>query len=644
MSCLLLILLVAGPALAAGRGPQRVYLACGLADDDLTAFSAHVAADADAVLLIDTPEAKGANAAFLAAAPDAVLTAVGDTDAAAVEKRVGRRPAAVLSWPDRVWGALFAQPQRVVVCRSQPRRLFLHAAALAGTAGAPLVVLRTPDDEAELRRRLAAWRPTEVFAVGVGGDALRDRPDGCRITSLTTSAAALTAALKLIGHPSALVVANPDDQRQGQGGMSGFAPYVAARKRAALVLTDEAGDARAAVEAALKRPALARADALVLVAGLQAIPTERRANPQPGKDPEVFADPLTPHGDEPFTFATGRLFHDDPGCLALLLARQALLAARPGPRRALVASNPGGGLPLLETFSRHTARELANAGYRTTAFFGDDVDRDKVRKLMPEQDLFLWEGHYGTLVKEFGFLTWDEPLPASLIVLQSCLALKEEEAAPLFRRGAVGVVGSATRTYSGSGGAFTVAFLDALNYEGQSLGGGLRQAKNFLLAYSLLKEKRLGEKAKLGGANVRSALAFSLWGDPTLTLPRPEPGEGALAPVRHEVKGNSIVISLPDTAYEPVKVKHYEARMRPNARLAGLLTTPDDEDVKEFVPFIFCEVHLPRAPEGKTPRLTSRLNERSWAFLWDARRRSGYLLLTPRQRDTREARFHVEWE
>src|SRR5262249_25537110 len=185
-------------------------------------------------------------------------------------------------------------------------------------------------------------------------------------------------------------------------------------------------------------------------------------------------------------------------------------------------SNPGGGLALLETFSRHTVNEMRNAGYRTTAMFGNEADKEKVRKLVPEQDIFLWEGHYRTLIDDYGFLTWTEPLPPALYFLQSCLALKEEEASPLFQRGAMAMVGSSTRTYSGTGGAFTVAFFDAMLYEGQSLGCSLRQAKNFLNCYSLLKEKRLGDKAKLTGVNVRSAWAFTLWGDPTLPLPRPE--------------------------------------------------------------------------------------------------------------------------
>src|SRR5690349_22932401 len=43
---------------------------------------------------------------------------------------------------------------------------------------------------------------------------------------------------------------------------------------------------------------------------------------------------------------------------------------------------------------------------------------------------------------------------------------------------------------------FSLAFFNAMLYENRPLGGCLRQAKNFLLAYSLLKEKRLGKNAK----------------------------------------------------------------------------------------------------------------------------------------------------
>ena len=277
--------------------------------------------------------------------------------------------------------------------------------------------------------------------------------------------------------------------------------------------------------------------------------------------------------------------------------------------------------------------------------FGEEADKDKMRKLLPEQDLFLWEGHYRTLIDDFEFLKWTEPLPPSLCFMQSCLALKQEEADLLWRRGAVAVVGSSTRIYSATGGAFTLAYFDALLYDDLSLGGSLRQAKNFLLAYSKLKEKRLGDKAKLAGANLRSAWAFSLWGDPTLKFPHPPRPTKELTAVHAVVRDNTVEISLPAATYDEVKVGKYEAHMMPNARLAGLLTaSPTEEDVRVLVPFVFAEVHLPQAPPGQTPKLSGRVPEKNWVFCWDARRRTGYLLVTPRSKDQKELRFRVEWE
>jgi hypothetical protein len=288
--------------------------------------------------------------------------------------------------------------------------------------------------------------------------------------------------------------------------------------------------------------------------------------------------------------------------------------------------------------------ELRNAGYETTALFGRDISRDDLRKLLPEQDLFLWEGHHNTLINDFAFPEWDEPLPPTLVFLQSCLALKEYKVQGLLRRGAVGVVGSSTRVYSGSGGACSLAFTDGVLYEGQSLGGSLRQAKNFMVAYAALKEKRLGDQAKRSGANVRSAWAFSLWGDPTLRLPRPEAPADALTPVRHDVHGSEIVISLPGTAYDKVSTSKFQVRMMPNARLAGLVHKEKEDDGQALIPFIFAELALPEGPAGRTPRLSSRLPSSQYVFCWDARRRVGYLLFMPGAREQQELRFHVHWE
>ncbi len=649
---LALVFVLVSPASA----ERIVYVASGLTDEQLIVCTASVAASSrTGPVLIDVPAAAKANAAFLAAYKPERIVPIGHfpDGTAELEQRLDSKLAPALEWgdgpTDGYWKELYPTVERVVVSPAEPSRLLLQSATLAGALGAPLLIRQGGEaEEKRLMDRLAEWKPREVFAVAGAAAQARELPGG-RIEALANeeAVARLTARELARKNPvRTLVVANPEDVTRKTGRMSLLAPAIAIRHRAPLLLTNEAGEnVEAVVEAATKREELRHADVVILVADLRAIPTHRRPNPAAGKDETIEMEPLTPEGESAYTFAVGRLFHEEPAITAVVLARQLLLAGVSGPRRALVVSNPGGGLPLLETFSRNTTREIRNAGYQTTSLFGDDVTPQKVRQLVPEQDIFLWEGHYRTLIDDFGFLTWTERLPPSLIMLQSCLALNEKEAQPLLERGAVALVGTATRTYSGTGGAFTLAFFDGMLYNDQSLGGALRQSKNFLVTYTILKKKRLGDAAKLTGANIRSAWAFTLWGDPTLTLPKPEAAQNALPAVTTEVHGNTILLKLPDRHYDPVKVGKYEARLLPNSRLAGLITSSkEEEDMRMLVPFLFTEVRLPNAPEGKTPHLHGRLPERNWVFLWDARRKAGYLLVTPRGRDTEEVRFRVEWE
>ncbi len=645
-------LLALAPAWAPARDERVAYLAGGLGDDDLVVLSAHLAAGGgNAVLLVDTLAAAEPLRRFLEAfAPERVVPVGTFDDPAGLEKRLGRPTAPVRPWKDlaALRAELFPRAPRVVVCAGGSRRLLLQAACLAGTAGAPLLTAPADTaDDARLAARLKAWETREVLVAGKP-----DRltlPRGLKRLDLPTEAEVAAEHLKRLrgqGPPSALaalVLANPADPGD-KGGMSALAPWVALRTRGVLLLTNDAGDnANTIVRDALNIHALRRVDALVLAAHPRAIPVDRRPNPIEGKDPFIEMEPMTPTGEEPFSFATGRLFHQDRGIASLVLARERLLDKGPAPRRALVASNPGDSLPLLEMFSRHTAREMQSRGYDTTALFQEGVDKDLLRKVMPQQDIFLWEGHHKTMVEDFGMPKWTEPLRPALVVLQSCLALNEEEVKPLFVRGALGVVGSSTRTYSGSGGAFTLSFFDALMYEDQTLGGALRQAKNFLLAYSILKQKRLGADAKLAGANIRSAWAFSLWGDPTLRLPAPDPRPDAPPAVRHEVRSQGLTVTLPEEKYDKIVSEKFQTRMWPNGRLAGLLTADEEGDERNLIPLVFVEVRLPRAVDGQTPRLKGRLAARNWVFTWDARRKVGYLLIRPPSRDEREFRFSVSY-
>jgi hypothetical protein len=641
---------------ARSKAERQVFLGGNLSDEQIVTFTTTVFASGHpGVVLLDSANSSSAAKNFLASfQPERVIPVgsfpEGITD---LERRLNITPAPGIPWtrgpPEAIWQALFPQARRVVVCPAKPRRLLLHAACLAGVVRAPLVVLHDTEKESDqLRRRLARWQTSYVYAVGGAAKVCRSLGD-IKVYRLTDEQAVATAYLRRQvkkGPVRTLVVANPSDNKNKQGGMSALAPWIALQKRAVLLLTNDQGDnTNAIVRAALKNEYLLRADALILVADLKAIPMEQRPNPIPAdKDPYIEMEPLTPRGAEPFSFATGRLFNEDPSIVALLLARQRLLRrAAASERKVLVVSNPAGGLPLLEAFSRNTAKEFANRGYQMTTMFGHEADQKSLRKLLPEQDIFLWEGHHNTLIREYCVQEWPEPLRPALVFLQSCLALAEPKAQPFLERGAIGVVGSSTRTYSGSGGACAMAFFDALHYDHQTVGGSLRHAKNFLLAYSLLKEKRLGKNAKHKGANTRASWAFTLWGDPTVKLPTPKYPDNSLAPVRHKVIGNTIVISLPDTAYPKVVTSKYQTRMRPNARMAGLLRG-GDEDGKRLVPFVFTEVHLPKAPPGKVPHLRSRIPGKQWIFCWDGRRQYGYLLITPRAKDQHELRFRIQWE
>ena len=419
-----------------------------------------------------------------------------------------------------------------------------------------------------------------------------------------------------------------------------------ASENAPLLLTDEGGhNVEEIVKAAVRQETMKKVENVLYVADLNAIPLLRRPNPiSTDKDELIEMEPLTPNRMEPFTFAIGRLFHDDPAVVPLLLARQQLLAHAQGPRKALIASNSGNSLPLLEAFSRNTAKELKNAGYQTTARFRTEVEPEELRRLICDTDIFLWEGHCTTIIRDYGLPNWDEPMRPSLVFLQSCLALREAKVQPLLSRGAVAVVGSSTRTYSASGGACSLAFFNALTYDEQSLGASLRQSKNFMLAYTMLKEKRLGEAATRTGANHRTAWAFTLWGDPTLKMPRPTTPENALPHIRSETVGNTIAITLPEEAHEKVKTTKFQVEMMPNARLAGLLRKEKEEDGQPLVPFIFAEVRMPKARAGCEPKLHSKVASNRWVFVYDPRRNTGYILVTSRKADEREMRFHVEWQ
>jgi hypothetical protein len=644
----------------------RVFLLGKMSEEARISLSVAVAASPlGGLVLVDSPTMSPYLAEFLRASqPDEVIP-VGSfaEERVALERRMNVTCKDIVPWdedmPPTLGEGLFPHANKVVVCPSQPRAQLLQAACLAGTLQAPLWILPTTGDDRvtqqsidNLSKQLTRWQTRQLTLVGQAKN-LVVTEHRLRRQTLANEAAVAREHRKVLASQGAietLVAANPFDS--DRGGQAAFAPWMCVQKQAPLLLTNAAGtNVNSLVEEASRLPELNHLDAVLIVANLKAIPVEQRPNPIPAdKDQVIDMEPLTPTGTHPFSFSVGRLFHDDPAGLPLLMARQRLLRRAPhGPRRVLIASNVGGSMPLLETFSRHTALEFRNNGYETTAFYGKDVEGPELRRLMPQQDIFLWEGHHNALIRDWHYPSWDEPLPPSLVFLQSCLALKDYKVQPVLGRGAIGVVGTSTRTYSASGGACSLAFFDALLYENQTLGGSLRQAKNFLLAYTLLKEKRLGTQLR-SGANLRAAWAFTLWGDPTLRLPPPPLPEQYRPAIRHEVRGDTLILAMPNDQQERVVTRKgeeagYQAQMPANGRLAGLIRKDRrDEDGTPLVPFVFAEVHLPQCPQGYQPVLHGRLPASRYVFCWDERRRCGYLLATPRPEDQDELRFHIDWQ
>jgi hypothetical protein len=127
-------------------------------------------------------------------------------------------------------------------------------------------------------------------------------------------------------------------------------------------------------------------------------------------------------------------------------------------------------------------------------------------------------------------------------------------------------------------------------------------------------------------------------------MPHAEAPEQAVAPVKHVVIGNTIVVTLPDETHDKIDTPRYQAVVPANARLAGLVRKQDMVDQHKLVPFVFAEVLVPKAVPGKTPHIRTRLPETHWVFCYDDRCQRGYLLVTPRASDHGELRFQISWE
>jgi len=642
----------------ADDGPPRagaVILAGEMPNPDLMALTVAVAAFApDTTFLMDTPKARTSVKLFLDSTRPAKVQLVGRFPPTVDPlRRWGVGPPVLdteKATRDPVafaWSLAPAGVGRCVVTPAEPGEELFRAAALAGAMKVPMFVLRDGDDPVRGLKELASAKGVrQVYAVGAAAAAV-SQMGGVEVVRLA-DAAAVDAAhrreLAKAGPPRLWVLASPGDV----DGCGVFAPWVSTLRKAPLILTDEEGmNSEKVFNAALQGPDARSVDQMIVVADPDAIPQAKRRNPTAGRDGDsVDVEPWIPTKKNTLiTVPSGRLFNPDRAGVPLMLARAKMLNEAKGPPKVMISSNPGDGLRLLETFSRNTGREMENAGCKVTSMFGRfTMTESQARKAMMEHDYFIWEGHNGTVRGRFGVGRFQDPMRPSIAFIQSCAELNAQVAGPLLDRGAVAVIGTPNRMFSGSGGAYVLAFSDALAYDGMTVGQAMRHAMNYMLLYAELKEMRLGGDARLGGANRRAAWTFCLWGDPLAKLPTPTPSKDALPRLQSTGSKNLITVKLPEAKYPTTEVMPYRAEMYPGGRLAGLYSFDGEDEGKTLVPLAFVEVHIPDAPAGKTPHLSSRVPARNYVFKWDDRRKVAYILLLPRDKDVADVEFRVHWD
>src|SRR5262249_3103628 len=154
----------------------------------------------------------------------------------------------------------------------------------------------------ELGRLVRDWQAKRAYLIG-SADKLMDALADVSTAELPDETAVAAESARRLGTTNTLVVTNPVDGKEGRPSLSGLAPWIALRKRAALLLTNATGDnVEEIVASALRRESQRQADTLLLVGDLEAIPMRHRPNPIPGdKDSHIEMEPLTPAGSEPFT-------------------------------------------------------------------------------------------------------------------------------------------------------------------------------------------------------------------------------------------------------------------------------------------------------------------------------------------------------
>lgn len=488
---------------------------------------------------------------------------------------------------------LWPKATRVVAAPPADYAWLLRAAAFAGATDAALLPLG--ESGSVTAADLQGWNLEVIYLLP---GARVEAPEGAGVdvaVSIEDAAALEAELLRLLAEPpTAVVVANPADRlaKFSPSVLSMVAPVESAIHRSPLVLVDSSDPVE------IEEQVLRFIDThgitpthLILVGDELALRSHRVPDPvrmaggpeSIGGDADVRVEIFSRiEKEEPQDFAVGRIAAESSAQASVVLAGQ-VGAPRKGRRKPVaVLSNADQVFSLGEAISRTTVNELRNLGVDVGAYFRDKVTPEVIAQSLGGSALLVWEGHARdlTLEQQGGLTTEEAP---SFVILQGCYTLDRSDPYILMQHGTIAIVATSAAIYSASGSAFAKALFDALLYDGADLGTAVRNARNYLLALTKLKRRRGYEEWH---KTYRAALAFALWGDPTLRpkLPTRRP---KVSPTVWQLGEEEVELTIGVGRLPKVEVDRYQVRPVPRAMLGGLILTEEGSENRELKELFF---------------------------------------------------------
>lgn len=578
------VLLLAQPAFAA----PTVYLVP--ADDAALAVMTLIGKGLkDPVLLADArdqatlsaaaAEWKGSvNCRHRASAPTAVVEAMvslGDAGCATVPD-LGAMAHEL--WPD---------PKAVVAVAEDDYPWLLRGAAFAGIRGAALLPIAAGSKLTPAA--VEGWKHLETIYLTPGVEP--DLPaNGPVVTRLDTQAAVLGAIEQFNENGAGnVVVANPRDRLGifSPSALSLVAPLVSAIHKAPLILTttSESEAIESEVLAAIDAHGLAPShitlvgDELGLRSHRVPDPVLAAGGPEARGGGRIVRVELFSRiqDEQPQDFAVGRIVAEDAAQASALLARQLHRRTGRGQRPVVFLTNADSVFALGETISRTTVRDLSNLGVPVRAYYRGEITPEIIRQTMLQTNVLVWEGHPRDLtLEERGGIAVDTA--PEIAILQGCYTFDRSDPFILIEKGTEAIVATSAAIYSAPGSAFARALFDAATYDEADLGTAVRNARNYLLALAQLQRLR-GHKE--WHKTLRAALAFALWGDPTLEIPL-KVGRPAIKPVQWKAADDELTLTIPRQRMREVTVDDYRVKPAPRTMYGGLVIRTPGEKKREL--------------------------------------------------------------